>query len=196
MEKSSEMTQKPKRHYVNNRDFYEAIVAYKIKLKENPDTRVPNYVGECILAICKKLSTKPNFIGYSFRDEMISDGIENCIASVDGFDPEKSNNPFAYFTQIAWNAFIRRISKEKKQQYIKHKNMINDILVSDLDDELFAAISGSNNKAQYNEVTNNIIDSFEKKLTKTKKASIVGVEKFALEENTDEPATPSSTSSD
>lgn len=188
------MTQKPKRHYVNNRDFYEAIVVYKTKLRENPKTTVPNYVGECILAICNKLSTKPNFIGYSFRDEMIADAIENCIASVDGFDPDKSNNPFAYFTQIAWNAFIRRIAKEKKQQYIKHKNMINDILVSELDDETFTAISGSNNKAQYNEVTNNIIDSFEKKLTKPKKASIMGVEKFTLEEDTDESSTPSSTS--
>ena len=110
------MSPKVKRHYVNNKDFYEAIVVYKNKFAENPNTKIPDYVGQCILAICNKLSTKPNFIGYSFRDEMVADGIENCIASVNGFNPEKSSNPFAYFTQIAWNAFIRRISKEKKKQ--------------------------------------------------------------------------------
>jgi len=194
MGKSSIMTQKTKRHYVNNKDFFEAIVAYKLKLQENSNTRVPDYIGQCILAICTKLSTKPNFIGYSFRDEMIADAIENCIVSVNGFDPEKSSNPFAYFTQIAWNAFIRRISKEKKQQYIKHKNMVNNMLISELDDESFAMMSGK--KTEYNEITNEIIGSFEKKLTKTKKSSIVGIEKYTVEEETDnEPTTSSTTSS-
>jgi hypothetical protein len=184
MEKSSIMTAKTKRHYVNNKDFYEALVAYKNKFDENPNTKIPDYVGQCILAICNKLSTKPNFIGYSFRDEMIADGVENCIASVNGFNPEKSSNPFAYFTQIAWNAFIRRISKEKKQQYIKHKNMINNMMISDLDTESFNTVTGNN--PQYNDITNGIIDSFEKKLTKTKKSSIIqGVEKF-VEGNSDE----------
>lgn len=172
------MIKKTKRHYVNNKDFYEAIVAYKNKLTEIPTTRVPDYIGHCIVAICNKLSTKPNFIGYSFRDEMIADGIENCIASVNGFDPEKSSNPFAYFTQIAWNAFIRRISKEKKQQYIKHKNMVNNMMISDLEFESFGVSSGS--QSQYNEITNEIIGTFEKKLTKTKKSSIVGLEKFVV----------------
>jgi hypothetical protein len=176
------MSGKTKRHYVNNKDFYEAIVLYKQKLAENPNTRVPEYIGQCILAICNKLSTKPNFIGYSFRDEMIADGIENCIASVDGFKPEKSSNPFAYFTQIAWNAFIRRITKEKKQQYIKHKNMVNNITVSDVEAEDFNSFAST--KSQYNEITNEIIDSFEKKLTKTKKgSSIQGVEKFVEEDS-------------
>lgn len=187
------MAEKTKRHYVNNKDFYEAIVAYKTKLKDNPEARIPDYIGQCIFAICTKLSTKPNFIGYSFRDEMISDGVENCIASVNGFDPEKSSNPFAYFTQIAWNAFIRRISKEKKQQYIKHKNMVNNMLVSDLDDDAFS-VAGK--KTEYNDITNEIIDSFEKKLTKTKKSSIVGIEKFTVEEELpDESETSSTTSS-
>jgi hypothetical protein len=182
MEKSSIMSAKPKRHYVNNKDFYEAIVVYKQKLSENPNTQVSDYIGQCILAICNKLSTKPNFIGYSFRDEMIADGIENCIASVNGFDPEKSSNPFAYFTQIAWNAFIRRISKEKKQQYIKHKNMVNNMLVSELDEDTFNHVMGK--KSEYNDITNEIIDTFEKKLTKTKKSSnIKGVEKFVEEES-------------
>lgn len=186
------MTQKPKRHYVNNKDFYDAIVAYKMKLKEKPDARVPNYIGECILAICNKLSTKPNFIGYSFRDEMIADAIENCIASVDGFDPEKSNNPFAYFTQIAWNAFIRRISKEKKQQYIKHKNMQNSFVVGELEDHSYGD-SGSLIHVKGNQISDEIIDNFEKKLTKSKKISIVGIEKFTVEEDLDDESATSST---
>jgi hypothetical protein len=193
MEKSSAMTHKAKRHYVNNKDFYEAIVVYKNKLKEDPNARVPNYIGECILAICNKLSTKPNFIGYSFRDEMIADGIENCIVSVHGFDPDKSNNPFAYFTQIAWNAFIRRITKEKKQQYIKHKNMQNSFVSGELDEHNY----GDGNSlihTKSNQLSDEIIDSFEKKLTKTKRTGIVGIEKFVIEqENGDEPTTPSTT---
>ena len=176
------MLAKPKRHYVNNKDFYEAIIIYKQKLSENSNTKVSDYIGQCILAICNKLSTKPNFIGYSFRDEMIADGIENCIASVNGFDPAKSSNPFAYFTQIAWNAFIRRITKEKKQQYIKHKNMVNNMLVSELDEDEYNHVMGK--KSEYNDITNEIIDTFEKRLTKTKKSSnIKGVEKFVEEES-------------
>lgn len=191
----STVTAKTKRHYVNNKDFYDAIVVYKQKLKEDSETRVPDYIGQCIMAICTKLSTKPNFYGYSFRDEMIADAIENCIGAVDGFNPEKSNNPFAYFTQIAWNAFIRRITKEKKQQYIKHKNMVNDMLIAELDDLAFTTIAGKN--SQYNDITNEIISSFENKLTKSKKSSIVGIEKFTEEEdNLDDSKTSSTTGSD
>ena len=190
------MTQKAKRHYVNNKDFYDALVVYKNKLAENPNAKVPDYIGQCVMAICTKLSTKPNFSGYSYRDEMIADGIENCIAAVNGFDPSKSSNPFAYFTQIAWNAFIRRITKEKKQQYIKHKNMVNSALVSELEHSSFASAGGT--ASQYNEMTNEIIDSFEKKLTKTKKTSIVGLEKFieGEKELVNESETFSATSSD
>ena len=190
----STVTVKTKRHYVNNKDFYEAIVAYKQRLKENPETRVPDYIGQCIMAICTKLSTKPNFYGYSFRDEMIADGIENCIGAVDGFNPEKSNNPFAYFTQIAWNAFIRRITKEKKQQYIKHKNMVNSMLDAELDESSFTTIAGKN--SQYNDITNEIISSFENKLTKPKKSSIVGIEKFTEEDDLYDSKTSSTTSGD
>lgn len=190
----STVTVKTKRHYVNNKDFYEAIVLYKQKLKENPEARVPDYIGQCIMAICTKLSTKPNFYGYSFRDEMIADGIENCIGAVDGFNPEKSNNPFAYFTQIAWNAFIRRITKEKKQQYIKHKNMVNSMLDAELDESSFTTIAGKN--SQYNDITNEIISSFENKLTKPKKSSIVGIEKFTEEDDLYDSKTSSTTSGD
>lgn len=113
-------------HYINNADFLKALVEYKEKCavaeKENkPDPPIPNYIGECFLKIADHLSRKPNFASYSFREEMISDGIENCLMYFRNFNVEKSNNPFAYFTQIIYYAFLRRIQKEKKQLYVKYK---------------------------------------------------------------------------
>ena len=118
-------------HYVNNADFLAALKEYKLKVQEAEDKGldkpiVSNYIGECILKIANHLSYKPNFINYSYRDDMILDGIENCIQYIDNFDPNKSNNPFAYFTQIIYYAFLRRIAKEKKQAYIKGK-LIQDM---------------------------------------------------------------------
>jgi hypothetical protein len=118
-------------HYVNNADFLAALLEMREKKKyaeENglPKPQVSNYIGECILKIATHLSYKPNFINYSYRDDMILDGIENCIQYIDNFDPTKSNNPFAYFTQIIYYAFLRRIAKEKKQSYIKGK-LIQDM---------------------------------------------------------------------
>ena len=113
-------------HYVNNADFLAAIKEYKKQVVdaeaaglEKP--QVSNYIGECILKIANHLSYKPNFINYSYKDDMILDGIENCIQYIDNFDPDKSSNPFAYFTQIIFYAFLRRIAKEKKQSYIKNR---------------------------------------------------------------------------
>lgn len=117
---------KSKEYYVNNKDFLAAIVAYKeevelAKKKDLPRPRIPNYIGDCFLKIATHLSFKPNFVNYMFREDMISDGIENCVQYIDNFNPDKSKNPFAYFTQIIWFAFLRRISKEKKQLDIKQK---------------------------------------------------------------------------
>jgi hypothetical protein len=116
---------KPK-HYINNQDFLKALTDYKtscaIAEKENtPKPKIPNYIGECWMKIAEGLSHKPNFINYSYRDEMISDGIENCLMYFENFDATKSSNPFAYFTQIIYFAFLRRIQKEKKQLYVKYK---------------------------------------------------------------------------
>jgi len=118
------MTKEKSNHYVNNADFLAAIKEYKQKVREAEESgdskpQVTNYIGECILKIANHLSYKPNFINYTYREEMISDGIENCLMYIDNFDPEKSSNPFAYFTQIIYYAFIRRIQKEKKQTLIK-----------------------------------------------------------------------------
>lgn len=120
------MPKKKTEHYVNNKELLEALVIYRKKLKiskENglPKPKVSNYLGECFLKIATRLSYKPNFVNYMFREDMISDGIENCVEYIHNFDPEKSSNPFAYFTQIIHYAFLRRIQKEKKQLEIKAK---------------------------------------------------------------------------
>ena len=113
-------------HYVNNKELLHALIVYKNKVKEaqeneQPKPRITNYLGECFLKIATHLSYKPNFVNYMFREDMISDGIENCVQYIHNFDPEKSKNPFAYFTQIIHYAFLRRIQKEKKQLEIKTK---------------------------------------------------------------------------
>jgi hypothetical protein len=114
------------KHYINNADFLQALIEYKEKSKEAKKNKsappaIPNYIGECFMKIAEGLSHKPNFINYTYRDEMISDGIENCLMYFDNFDETKSKNPFAYFTQIIYYAFLRRIQKEKKQLYVKYK---------------------------------------------------------------------------
>jgi DNA-directed RNA polymerase specialized sigma subunit len=120
------MVRKKSEHYVNNKQLLEALIVYRAKVataKENdlPKPRITNYLGECFLKIATHLSYKPNFVNYMFREDMISDGIENCVQYIHNFDPEKSRNPFAYFTQIIHYAFLRRIQKEKKQLEIKTK---------------------------------------------------------------------------
>ena len=146
--------QAPKRkrseHYVNNKEFLEAICEYKRKVKvaaENgdPKPRITNYLGECFLKIATHLSYKPNFVNYMFREDMICDGIENCLQYIHNFDPSKSTNPFAYFTQIIYFAFLRRISKEKKQLEIKAK-----ILEKSGFDEVLYTDSYSGDMAGYN----------------------------------------------
>ena len=125
-----------KEHYVNNKDFLAAMTAYRnsvLEAKEKGVQKPPvtDYIGECFLKIANHLSYRPNFINYTFRDDMISDGIENCLQYLDNFNPETSNNPFAYFTQIIYYAFIRRIQKEKKQITIKQR-MIQEANYDDM----------------------------------------------------------------
>ena len=123
-------TRKKSEHYVDNKVFLQAMIEYKDKCEKAEKRKrkkppVTNYIGECFLKIANHLSYRPNFINYTFRDDMISDGIENCLQYLDNFNPKKSNNPFAYFTQIIYYAFIRRIQKEKKQMQVKAKIIAN-----------------------------------------------------------------------
>lgn len=120
------MTKRQKQHYLDNKEFLQEIVKYRksveqAKLNDDTKPRVPEYLGECFLKIATHLSYRPNFINYMYKDDMICDGIENCLQYIDNFDPAKSSNPFAYFTQVIYFAFLRRIAKEKKQMEIKDK---------------------------------------------------------------------------
>ena len=135
-----------KEHYVNNKEFLAAMTEYskdvnRAKRNKQPKPPVTDYIGSCFLKIANHLSYRPNFINYTFRDDMISDGIENCLQYLDNFNPAKSNNPFAYFTQIIYYAFIRRIQKEKKQVTIKqrliHENNLDDFTLQPGDDGEF-----------------------------------------------------------
>jgi DNA-directed RNA polymerase specialized sigma subunit len=145
-------------HYVNNKEFLLALIEYKKELKSaeergDPKPRITNYLGECFLKIATHLSFKPNFVNYIFKDDMISDGVENCVMYIHNFDPEKSQNPFAYFTQIIHYAFLRRIQREKKQLEIKNK-----ILERTGFDEVFFddnTIDGMN-YSDYNSIKDNI----------------------------------------
>ena len=117
-------------HYVDNAKFLEAMKEWKQSCEEAEEAgeerpQVTNYIGECFLKIANGLSYRPNFINYTYRSEMVSDGIENCLQYIHNFDPDKSKNPFAYFTQIIYYAFLRRIQKEKKQTHIKNKIIEN-----------------------------------------------------------------------
>ena len=113
-------------HYVNNKEFLAALIKYRedkeiALMKGLPKPPIPRYIGECFLKIANHLSFKPNFVNYMFKEDMISDGIENCVQYIHNFNPEKSQNPFAYFTQIIHYAFLRRIQREKRQLEIKNK---------------------------------------------------------------------------
>ena len=166
------MPRKKTEHYVNNKKLLEELIVYRAKVfkakekfikkyGEDPPKMgawegkptIPNYLGECFLKIANHLSYKPNFVNYMFREDMISDGIENCVQYIHNFDPEKSRNPFAYFTQIIHYAFLRRIQKEKKQLDIKtkiiEKTGYDEVMV--VDD---GALAGS--ASDYNTIKDNI----------------------------------------
>ena len=149
-------TKKKSEHYVNNKEFLEALVNYRAKCQRaeeagEPRPVIPRYIGECFLKIANHLSYKPNFVNYMFREDMISDGIENCVQYIKNFNPEKSSNPFAYFTQIIHYAFLRRIQKEKRQMDIKGK-----LIERSGFDEVFSSDGDVYSSSDYNSIKENI----------------------------------------
>ena len=173
------------KHYINNEDFLKALVEYKAKKKDAetkglPEPRIPNYIGECFMKIAEGLSHKPNFINYTYRDEMIADGIENCLMYFANFDETKSNNPFAYFTQIIYYAFLRRIQKEKKQLYVKYKATEQIGILDEF--EMMEFEDGTSNQFTLYDNIAEFIENYEeakeaKKSAKTAKKP-KGIEKF------------------
>lgn len=180
---------KKRAHYVNNQEFLEALIQYKKDCYDAENSGedkpvIPNYIGECLLKIATHLSYKPNFINYSYRDDMILDGVENCILYLSNFNPEKSKNPFSYFTQIIYYAFLRRIMKERKQSYVKNK------MIQELPMEVFDQLEGddafySNQYIDFRRSTQNFDDYIErrkqKKLEDRLKRSM-GLDELAIDD--------------
>ena len=168
---------KAKKNYINNADFMAALIAYKEAKKLNENAPIPNYIGECFMKIAEGLSHKPNFINYTYRDEMIGDGIENCLMYFENFNPEKSNNPFAYFTQIIYFAFLRRIAKEKKQTYVKYKateqfGILDEFEMMEMEDGTTKQFAMYDNLSEF-------IENFE--VTQKEKKKKVAIKKKGLE---------------
>ena len=175
-----------KEHYVNNKEFLAAMIEYrksirKAKREKQERPPVTDYIGSCFLKIANHLSYRPNFINYTFRDDMISDGIENCLQYLDNFNPEKSNNPFAYFTQIIYYAFVRRIQKEKKQVTIKQKL----IMEANYDDLSLQPGEDREFKNQFTEFLqkNTVIDEPAKKKKKEKKKKTKSTLEYFINED-------------
>jgi len=168
-----------KAHYVDNAKFLEEMIEYKRQyhISKSNDEELPiisEYLGSVFLKIAQRLSFRPNFINYAFKNDMISDGIENCLHYIHNFNPDKSSNPFAYFTQIIYYAFIRRIQKEKKQLYIKYKSMQNyEISPEYVEymnyDEDFKTVTDFKN-SDFRVVVDEFVHNFEE--TKKKKAEV------------------------
>jgi len=137
------MARKKSIHYVNNSDFSTSVVEYvkrveKARKEETTIPTVPDYVAQCFLRIAEGLSHKANFIRYTYREEMVMDAVENCLKAIGNYNLEAATrtgkpNAFAYFTQITWYAFLRRITKEKKQQEIKIKYLTKSGIDSFID---------------------------------------------------------------
>ena len=145
-------------HYVNNKEFLAALIKYRedkeiAQIQGKPKPPIPRYIGECFLKIANHLSFKPNFVNYMFKEDMISDGIENCVQYIHNFNPEKSQNPFAYFTQIIHYAFLRRIQREKRQLEIKNKIIERSGYSEVFDDN--NTVDGSN-YSDYNSIKDNV----------------------------------------
>ena len=155
-------------HYVNNAEFSQAVVDYvkiadKAKLKNKNIPKVPDYVAQCFLRIAEGLSHKANFIRYTYREEMVMDAVENCLKAINNYNiaaATRTGNPnaFAYFTQITWYAFLRRIAKEKKQQDIKMKYLRSSGL-----EEFIVSEEG-----QSNSVVSAFVDSLKDRIDKVK----------------------------
>lgn len=167
------------KHYVNNKDFLQAIVDYKqqcehARSKHKQIPVIPNYIGECIFEISTRVARRPNFSGYAFKEDMIMDGVENCLKYIEKFDPDKSSNPFAYFTQVIWFAFLQRIAKEKKFLYTKLKSSQSMLALGETHEGGFEINMNLNVDADYIDA---FIEDFEDKLARDKAKNKIAKEK-------------------
>ena len=178
-----EVAKKESIHYVNNADFSQAVVDYVMEVNKAKEAGtvqpiVPDYIAECFLRISEGLSHKHNFIRYTYREEMVMDAVENCLKAIYNYNIEAATrtgkpNAFAYFTQIAWYAFLRRISREKKQQDIKIKYLTR----ADIED----FIEGYDAAAEGSSAVTNYVDQLRERIDKVKDQD-QRVKEFAKEE--------------
>lgn len=185
---------KMKPYYVDKKKFYEAIVKYKqdcaIALAEGkPKPRIPEYCGDCLVKIATGLSYHLSFINYSFRQEMISDAIENTVLYFDNFNSEKYTNPFGYFTEISKWAFIRRIAKEEKIRYTTYKYFDATMMGTELADLLVDEHNNLAHEPMYDNIQDFIARYEEKdRIKREKKKEALaskGLLRFLDEENLD-----------
>lgn len=168
---------KEKKNYVDKNELVAALEMYTAQYRAaeaagTPKPEIPRYIGECIWNIAKGLSMRGNFSNYPFREDMVMDGVENCLLYMHNFDPKKTNNPFGYFTQIIWYAFLRRIAKEKRQMYIRYKSSSElSSLGHTYDGDEHLSFSGVNL-----DYINDFIEDYESKLKKTSKKKKESVE--------------------
>jgi hypothetical protein len=179
-----------KKHYVDNKKFYAAICDYKVMVKEaqeagKPKPQIPRYIAECFLLLAKNIGTKPNFSKYPGLEDMMSDGVENCVHYFDNFDTERYSNPYGYFTQIIHFAFFRRIQKEKHQLRLKYKLLERSVIFDEIadqgeyDDTFVLEGHGLDNEKMIDIVKG--IENWEAKRRAKKKSK--GLDNFIEEEN-------------
>tara|TARA_A100001201_G_scaffold138028_1_gene128511 strand:+ start:813 stop:1400 length:588 start_codon:yes stop_codon:yes gene_type:complete len=165
------MAKRQNAHYVNNADFSLAVVEYvkkagEAKRKKEEVPKVTDYIATCFLKIAEGLSHKANFIRYTYREEMVMDAVENCLKAISNYNLEAATrtgkpNAFAYFTQITWFAFLRRIAKEKKQQEIKLKYLTQSGIENFISENENADVTAS-------QVTNSFVDVLKNRIDKIK----------------------------
>ena len=165
------------KNYVDNKVFYDEMVKMKEDFQSSGEYEISDFVGKCFMDIASGLSNRPNFINYTFKDDMIFDGVENCVRYCHNFNPDKSKNPFSYFTQIIYYAFVRRIEKEKKHNYIKHKmtaNLLEKMSLDDVDNHEYIM-----NVSEFMK-ENSVIDVFEERMKSSKSSNsrVANLEKF------------------
>jgi len=185
---------KSKNQYIDNKKFFEEMVKYRqsrIDAEESGEERpiIPDYIGRCMMDISTRLSYKPNFINYPFREEMVADGIENAIRALNNFDPAKSANPFAYFTQIIYYAFLRRITKEKTLLYTKQKMYTSMAVMGELYDDASGTDLSNSQSSYATEYMNDFVTEYEKNLEKKKVLKVKkksGIELFYDDEDEEE----------
>jgi len=176
------MVKKPtKANYICKRTLYSALVERRAEVAAaleagDPPPRASDYIGRAIMLIAERMARRPNFSGYSYKQDMVGDAIIDMLGAADKFDPTKSNNPFGYLSRCSWNAFIRRIHKEKRESYIKHNNFINQ-----LSGETSEDYGTHEAMSRHMEYSRNLVESYERKIedNRAKRAAAVsGIEKF------------------